>query len=298
MHANELDPDRLARQFEEHRTRLRAVAYRMLGSISEADDAVQETWLRLSRTDSEEIENLGGWLTTVVGRICLDMLRSHKRRREDFFGPHVPDPIVSPQDAIDPEHEALLTDSVGLALMVVLETLSPAERLAYVLHDMFSVPFEEIAPLLDRQPAATRKLASRARGRVADSAVEPDVDIGRQRELVDAFFAAAREGDFEALVSVLDPNVVLNSDGGVLRRDSTVRVEGADAVGARANSYAALSPYVRPVMVNGVAGVVVAPKGKPFAVMAFTVRGGRIVAIEALADPERLAKLDLSALES
>ena len=295
MHANELDTDRLARRFEEHRTHLRAVAYRMLGSVTEADDAVQEAWLRLSRSASDEIENLGGWLTTVVGRICLDMLRSRKTRGEDFFGPHVPDPIVSREDTVDPEHEALLTDSVGLALMVVLETLNPAERVAYVLHDMFSVPFEEIAPLLERQPAATRKLASRARSRVSDSALEPDVDIGRQREVVDAFFAAAREGDFEALVSVLDPDVVLHSDGGVLRASANAEVQGAREVASRAQTYARLSPYVRPVRVNGVAGVVVAPKGKPFAVMAFTVRGGRIVGIDALADPDRLTKLDLPA---
>ncbi len=235
MPTNELDNDQLARRFEENRGHLRAVAYRMLGSVSEADDAVQEAWLRLSRVKSEEIENLGGWLTTVVGRICLDMLRARKARGEDLFGPHVPDPIVSREDSIDPEQEALLTDSVGLALMVVLETLSPAERLAYVLHDMFSVPFEEIASLVDRGSAATRKLASRARGRVRDSALEPDVDLERQREVVDAFFAAAREGDFEALVSVLDPDVVLHSDGGRLRADANAVARGATEVASRAS---------------------------------------------------------------
>ena len=296
MPTNELDNDQLARRFEENRGHLRAVAYRMLGSVSEADDAVQEAWLRLSRVKSEEIENLGGWLTTVVGRICLDMLRARKARGEDLFGPHVPDPIVSREDSIDPEQEALLTDSVGLALMVVLETLSPAERLAYVLHDMFSVPFEEIASLVDRGSAATRKLASRARGRVRDSALEPDVDLERQREVVDAFFAAAREGDFEALVSVLDPDVVLHSDGGRLRADANAVARGATEVASRASKYAALSPWVRPALVNGVAGVVVSPQGKPFSVIAFTVRGGKIVAIDALADPERLATLDLAAL--
>ena len=289
--------DWLAERFEEHRTHLRAVAYRMLGSLSEADDAVQEAWLRLSRSDAREIENLGGWLTTVVGRVCLTMLRSRRTRREDPLDVHGPEPIVSREDRLDPEHEALLADSVGLALLVVLETLSPAERLAFVMHDMFAVPFDEIAPMVGRSPEATRQLASRARRRVQGEAPAPDPDLTRQREVVDAFFAAAREGDFDALVAVLDPDVVLRSDGGAERPHDTVTVHGAQAVAERASSYAHLSPYVRPALVNGVAGVVVAPRGRPFSVLAFTVRGGRIVAIDALADPARLAELDLTVLD-
>ena len=287
----------LAERFEEHRTHLRAVAYRMLGSVSEADDAVQEAWLRLSRSDSREIENLGGWLTTVVGRVCLNMLRSRRTRREDPLEVHVPEPIVSREDGLDPEQEALLADSVGLALLVVLETLSPAERLAFVLHDMFAVPFDEIGPMVGRSPAAARQLASRARRRVQGEAPAPDPDITRQREVVDAFFAAAREGDFDALVAVLHPDVVLRSDGGAARPGATHVVHGAEAVGRRAMTFARLSPFVRPALVNGAAGVVVAPRGRPFSVMAFTVRDGRIVAIDGLADPERLKELDLTVLD-
>jgi len=287
----------LAERFEEQRTHLRAVAYRMLGSVSEADDAVQEAWLRLSRSDAREIENLAGWLTTVVGRVCLNMLRSRRTRREDPLEVHVPEPIVSREDGLDPEHEALLADSVGLALLVVLETLTPAERLAFVLHDMFAVPFDEIGPMVGRSPAAARQLASRARRRVQGEAPAPDPDLGRQREVVDAFFAAAREGDFEALVAVLDPDVVLRSDGGAARPAATHVVHGAEAVARRAMTFARLSPFVRPALVNGAAGVVVAPRGRPFSVMAFTVRNGRIVAIDGLADPDRLKELDLTVLD-
>jgi RNA polymerase sigma factor (sigma-70 family) len=287
----------LAERFEEHRTHLRAVAYRMLGSVSEADDAVQEAWLRLSRSDGREIENMGGWLTTVVGRVCLNMLRSRRTRREDSLEVHVPEPIVSREDGVDPEHEALLADSVGLAMLVVLETLSPAERLAFVLHDIFGVPFEEIGPMVDRSPAAARQLASRARRRVQGEAPAPDPDLGRQREVVDAFFAAAREGDFDALVAVLHPDVVLRSDGGTARPGATHVVHGAEAVGRRAMTFARLSPFVRPALVNGAAGVVVAPRGRPFSVMAFTVRDGKIVAIDGLADPDRLKDLDLTVLD-
>jgi RNA polymerase sigma-70 factor, ECF subfamily len=287
----------LAERFEEHRTHLRAVAYRMLGSLSEADEAVQEAWLRLSRSDPNVIDNLGGWLTTVVARVCLNTLRARKSRREEPLDTHLPDPIVSRPDGGDPEHEALVADSVGLALLVVLETLTPAERLAFVLHDVFAVPFDEIAAIVDRSPAAARQLASRARRRVQGAAPLPDADLARQREVVDAFFAAAREGDFEALVAVLDPEVVLRSDGGVARPGASFVLRGARAVAGSAMTFARLSPFVRPALVNGAAGVVVAPHGRPFSVMAFTVTGGKIVAIDGLADPERLRRLDLSALD-
>ena len=289
--------ERLADRFEEHRPRLRGVAYRMLGSVSEADDALQEAWLRVSRADTSKVDNFGGWLTTVVARVCLNLLRSRNLRREDPFGPHVPDPIVSSEDGVDPEHEALLADSVGLALLVVLETLDPAERLAFVLHDMFGVPFDEIAPMVDRSPAAARQLASRARRRVRGEAPAPDADLSRQREVVDAFFAAARDGDFEALVAVLDPDIVLRADGGALRPEASVVVRGASSVAERALTFARLSPYVQPALVNGAAGVVVAPEGRPFAVMAFTVTGGQVAAIDVLSDPERLGELDLTVLD-
>jgi RNA polymerase sigma factor (sigma-70 family) len=287
----------LAERFEEHRGHLRAVAYRMLGSVSEADDAVQEAWLRLGRVDAGEIENLRAWLTTVVARVSLNVLRSRRTRNEESLDVRVPEPIVSSPDGVDPEHEALLADSVGLAMLVVLETLSPAERLAFVLHDMFAVPFEEIAPMVGRTPTAARQLASRARRRVQGEAAVPDPDVARQREVVDAFFAAARGGDFEALVAVLDPDVVVRSDGGAARPSLTTVVRGAEAVARRAMSFARLSPYVRPALVNGAAGVVVAPRGVPFSVMGFTVAGGRIVAIDSLSDPERLRELDLTVLD-
>jgi RNA polymerase sigma-70 factor (ECF subfamily) len=287
--------DWLTERFEEHRAHLRAVAYRMLGSLSEADDAVQETWLRLNRADTSDVENLGGWLTTVVSRVCLNRLRSRSSRREEPLDVYVPDPIVRREDDL-PEHQAELVDSVGLALLVVLETLAPAERLAFVLHDMFAVPFEEIATIVGRSPAAARQLASRARRRVQGAAT-PDVDMARQREVVDAFFAAARGGDFDVLVAVLDPDVVLRSDGGVSRPSVSVVVQGAETVASRALMFTQLSPFVRPAVINGAAGVVVAPAGRPVSIMAFTVRGGRIVEIYAIADPERLRQLDLPVLD-
>jgi RNA polymerase sigma factor (sigma-70 family) len=287
----------LAEQFEEHRSHLRAVAYRMLGSLTEADDAVQEGWLRLSRSDTSEVENLRAWLTTVVARVCLNVLRSRRTRGEVPLDVHVPDPIVSAADGTQPEHEALLADSVGLALLVVLETLTPAERLAFVLHDMFAVPFEQIADLVERSPEATRQLASRARRRVQGQAPVPDADLAVQRRVVEAFFAAARDGDFEGLVAVLDPDVVSRSDGGALRPEATAIVRGAREVASRAISFARLAPFVRPALINGGAGVVVAPPGETFAVMGFTVAGGRIVEIDSITDPARLRELDLTVLD-
>ncbi|MFL6243394.1 MAG: RNA polymerase sigma factor SigJ [Acidimicrobiia bacterium] len=287
----------LAERFEEHRTHLRAVAYRMLGSLSEADDAVQESWLRLSRSDASDIENLGGWLTTVVARVCLNMLRSRETRREEPMSAYVPDPIVTREGELNPDDEVLLADSVGLAFLVVLETLAPAERLAFVLHDMFAVPFDEIAPMVGRSPTAARQLASRARRRVQGAAAAPHPDLARQREVVDAFFAAARDGDFDALVAVLHPDVVLRSDGGAVRPGASFVVRGAREVAESALTFARMSPFVRPAFVNGAAGVVVAPHGRPFSVMGFTVRDGRIVEIDGIADPERLQKLDLAGLD-
>ena len=287
----------LAERFEAERPHLRAVAYRMLGSLNEAEDAVQEAWIRLSRSDSDEIENLGGWLTTVVARISLNTLRARRARPEAPMTPHVPDPIVGPESGLDPEHEALVADSVGLALLVVLEQLDPAERLAFVLHDMFAVPFDDIAEVVGRSPAAARQLASRARRRVQGRPV-PDPDLDRQREVVEAFFAASRDGDFEALVAVLDPDVVLVADGGEARPDITRILRGAHRVASEAFLFRSLSPYVRPALVNGAAGVVVAPEGKPFAVMGFTVVDGRIVEIDAIGDPDRLERLDLAFLDA
>ncbi|MCK2212857.1 sigma-70 family RNA polymerase sigma factor [Actinomadura sp. ATCC 31491] len=276
--------------FEAHRDHLRAVAYRMLGSLAEADDAVQEAWLRLERSDTADVVNLGGWLTTVVGRVCLNMLRSRRTRGEEPLEPAMPDPVVTSPERVDPESEAVLSDSVGLALLVVLQTLDPAERLAFVLHDMFAVPFDEIAPIVDRTPAATRQLASRARRRVQGAAVTPDPDLGRQREVVDAFMAASRAGDFEALVAVLDPDVVLRADNGGRPR-TWLEVRGALEVAGRAFTFRRFAAYVRPVLVNGVAGVLTAPEGRPLSVMAFTVAGGKVVAIDILADEDRLAAL-------
>jgi RNA polymerase sigma factor (sigma-70 family) len=286
--------DWLAERFEEHRAHLRAVAYKMLGSLSEADDAVQESWLRLSRADTSEVENLRAWLTTVVARVSLNVLRSRRTRREEPLDVRVPDPVVSRDDGTQPEHEALLADSVGLALLVVLDTLSPAERLAFVLHDMFGVPFDEIAGMVDRSPAAARQLASRARRRVHGAAPLPDADLAAQRRVVDAFFAAARDGDFEGLVAVLDPDVVSRGDGGP---GASALARGARDVAARALTFARLAPFVRPALVNGAAGAVVAPRGEPFSVMGFTVVGGRIVEIDAITDPERLRALDLAVLD-
>jgi RNA polymerase sigma-70 factor (ECF subfamily) len=283
----------LAARFEEHRPRLRAVAYRMLGSLNEADDAVQEAWLRLSRTDAGAVENLGAWLTTVVGRVALNMLRARNLRREDSSSFQFPDPIVDSADGVDPEHEALLADSVGLALLVVLDTLSPPERLAFVLHDVFAVPFDEIAPIVDRSPEAARQLASRARRRIRAERAEPDVDLAGQREVVAAFLAAAREGDFERLVAVLDPDVVLRVDLGPVSRE----LRGAAAVAGEAATFAGLGLDIRPATVNGVAGSVSFLDGRPFSIGAVTVRGGRIVELDILADPERLKALDLTRLE-
>jgi RNA polymerase sigma factor (sigma-70 family) len=287
----------LTEQFEANRTHLRAVAYRMLGSVSEADDAVQESWLRLSRAGGTDIENLRAWLTTVVARVCLDMLRSRESRREDPLDARVPEPIVDSQAGLDPEHEALLADSVGLALLVVLETLNPAERLAFVLHDMFAVPFEEIAPIVGRSPDAARQLASRARRRVQGSAPAPDADLARQREVVDAFLAAARGGDFDALLAVLDPDVVLRVDRGALPRGASREIRGAEAVMDQVRTFASLAKFARPALVNGAAGVVVAPAGRPVAVTGFTVADGKIVEIDLLADPTRLRELDLAVLD-
>src|SRR5215218_595996 len=288
----------LAERFEEHRNRLRAVAYRMLGSLSEADDAVQEAWLRLSRTDPSEVENLGGWLTTVVGRVSLNMLRSRGSRREQPIDVHVPEPIVDRADGIDPEHEALLADSVGLALLVVLETLSPPERLAFVLHDIFAVPFDEIAPIVDRSPEAARQLASRARRRVRAEKTVPHADQDAQRDIVEAFLAAGRGGDFDRLVAVLDPDVVLRRDFGPLAAPSLSReVRGAEEVARQALIASRLGLVAKPALVNGAYGWVATRDGEPFSIGGITVRGGKIAEIDALVDPERLRELDLTILD-
>jgi RNA polymerase sigma factor (sigma-70 family) len=287
----------LADQFEQHRPHLRAVAYRMLGSLSEADDAVQDAWLRLSRSEASAIENLGGWLTTVVARVCLNMLRARNVRREESLEVHLPDPLVSPEGELQPEEEALLADSVGLALQVVLDSLAPAERLAFVLHDMFALPFEEIAPMIGRNPAAARQLASRARRRVKGAAIpEPDPDLARQREVVDAFFAAARGGDFDALVAVLDPNVVLRADFGPRRPAASTVIRGAAAVARQARLGANPAAQLHPALVNGAAGVVVTVRGRPFVVMAFTVAAGKIVEIDVIADPDRVRRIAAAVL--
>jgi RNA polymerase sigma factor (sigma-70 family) len=284
----------LAQQFEEQRPHLRAVAYRMLGSLSEAEDAVQDAWIRLSRADRSEVENLGAWLTTVVARVALNMLRSRKTRREQPLDVHVPDPIIDSADGTDPEHEALLADSVGLALLVVLETLTPAERLAFVLHDMFAVPFEQIATIVERSPDATRQLASRARRRVRGTAPIPDADLGAQWQVVDAFIAAAREGDFDALVAVLDPDVVLRADAGLTGLSR--HVSGATTVAGQALMWSRVDLSLRRALINGAAGMVSLRQGRPFSVGAFIVRNGRIVEIDILADPERVSQLDLTIL--
>ncbi|WP_328692617.1 sigma-70 family RNA polymerase sigma factor [Streptomyces phaeochromogenes] len=283
----------LALRFETHRARLRAVAHRMLGSFAEADDAVQEAWLRLSRSDAGAVENLGGWLTTAVGRICLDMLRSRRTRREEPLdeqpGVRMPEPVLAPVGGADPEQEALLADSVGLALLVVLETLSPAERLAFVLHDLFAVPFDEVASVVGRSPAATRQLASRARRRVQGGAPASDGDRDRQREVVDAFLAAARDGDFDGLVAVLDPDVVARSGAGV--------TTGAAAVASGAIAFGRLAAVGRPALVNGAVGVVGLVEGRLVSVLSFTVVHGRIAVIDIVREPERLAGLDVTFLE-
>jgi RNA polymerase sigma factor (sigma-70 family) len=289
------DQDLLAERFEASRPQLRAVAYRMLGSLSEADDAVQEAWLRLSRSDVSGIESLSAWLTTVVGRVCLDMLRSRRSRGEEPLAGRLPDLLVDRVDSVDPEHEALLADSVGLALLVVLETLSPPERLAFVLHDIFAVPFDEIAPIVERSPEATRQLASRARRRVQGEGTVPDADLDTQRRVADAFLTAAREGDFEALLEVLDPDVVLRADLGPV--GGTRELRGAKACADQAIFFSRLGLAIHPALVNGAVGTVATLDGEPYSVGAFTVRGEKIVAIDILADRERLRELDLSILE-
>jgi RNA polymerase sigma-70 factor (ECF subfamily) len=291
--------ERLAEEFEQHRTHLRGVAYRMLGSASEADDAVQEGWIRLGRTDVSGVENLRGWLTTVVARVCLDMLRTRASRREDSLDTHVPDPVIARADASgNPEAGAMLADSLGLALLVVLETLEPAERLAFVLHDVFGMTFDEIAPIVDRTPVAARQLASRARRRVQDKGPAPDQDLRQQRRVVDAFLAAVRDGDFEGLVTVLDPDIVLRADGGALAGASRL-VRGVEAVVSQAAAFSKIGLSSEFVLVNGSVGLLSRrADGKVFSVMGFTTAGGRIVEIDILADPARLSRLDLSALDA
>jgi RNA polymerase sigma factor (sigma-70 family) len=288
------DQDWLAERFEANRAHLRGVAFRMLGSVTEADDAVQDAWIRLSRTDTSDVGNLRAWLTTVVGRVCLNMLRSRKTRREASLETHMPDPIVSPEAGVGPEQEVLLGDSIGLAMLVVLDSLTPAERVAFVLHDVFAVPFDQIAPIVGRTPTAARQLASRGRRRVQGAPV-PDVDLAGQWAVVDAFLAAARAGDFERLLAVLDPEVVLRSDGGTARPELVSLLHGAQAVAEGAMTFRRFGETATRVLVNGTpGGIAWAPDGSPFAVLAMTVRGGRIVAIDVLADPVRLGHLDLA----
>jgi RNA polymerase sigma factor (sigma-70 family) len=282
-------------EFERHRPYLRAVAYRMLGSLTDADDVVQEAWLRLSRSDATSVENMRGWLTTVVARLSLDELRARKARREDSADAWLPEPIISHQDGVDPEQEALLADSVGLALLVVLETLAPPERLAFVLHDMFAMPFDQIASIVGRSPAAARQLASRARRRVQGAAV-PDADLERQREVADAFLAAARDGDFDGLVAVLDPKVVLRAHGPAAA-GTPAELHGAPAVAERALMFTHLAPFARPALVNGAAGFVVTPEGRPVSVVGVIVKGGKILEVDVIAGPEHLRKLDLAILD-
>ena len=284
--------DWLAQEFEEHRPHLRTVAYRMLGSVTESDDALQEAWLRLSRADRAHVDNLGGWLTTVVGRVCLDMLRSRRARREDYVGSWLPEPVVSLDESTNPEDEALIADSVGLALLVVLETLTPPERLAFVLHDMFAVPFDEIGEIVGRSPDAARQLASRARRRVRGAPLNEEVGLARQRELVDAFLAASRAGDFEALVAVLDPDVVFRADTGPGSRLARPPVEGAEPVARRVLERGRpLADLAQPALVNGGAGLVVGRPGQPIAVVSFTIAHGRSAAIDLITDREKLARV-------
>jgi len=287
--------DRLAERFEEHRPHLRAVAYRMLGSLTEAEDAVQDAWLRFSRADTTDVANLGGWLTTVVARVCLNVLRTRRSRRERSLETRLPDPIVTRDDRDDPAQEALLADSIGLAMLVVLETLSPAARVAFVLHDVFGVPFDQIGPIVVRSPTAARQLASRARRRVRQAATQPDADLAAQRKVVDAFLAAARAGDFAALLAVLDPDIVLRADYGARAR-ATQEVRGAEAVAEQAITFSSLAPFARPAVVNGGAGLVVVRDERPFSVLAFAIRGGRIVELDIVADPARLRHVELAVL--
>jgi RNA polymerase sigma-70 factor (ECF subfamily) len=288
--------DWLADRFEQHRAHLRGVAYRMLGSVAEADDAVQDAWVRCSRAGADEVENLGGWLTTIVARVCLNMLRSRNARREEQFGVHVPDPLISREDAIQPEDQALLADSVGLALLVVLDTLSPAERLAFVLHDVFELPFDDIAPMVERTPTAARQLASRARRRVRGADVRaPDTDLPTQRKVVDAFFAAARAGDFDGLVAILDPDVVLRADFGPKHPGASQVLRGIEAVAKQARP--APDSELHNVVANGAPGVVITVRGRPFAILAFTVVGGKIVEINGIADSDRVRKIAASVVD-
>jgi RNA polymerase sigma-70 factor, ECF subfamily len=285
------DHEFLAERFEQERPQLRRIGYRMLGTLDEADDAVQEAWIRLSRTDRESVENIGAWLTTVVSRVCLDMLRARRSRREEFVGSRMPEPIVAVDTAPTPEEEALIADGVGLALHVVLETLAPAERLAFVLHDMFAMPFDEIAPIVGRSPAAARQLASRARRHVRGAKPEPDVELAGQQRVVDAFFQAAREGDFDALLALLDPQVTLRVDAGPDSPLAQAPIVGADAVLAETRRWSAMAPHSRPAIVNGVAGAVIGRPGRPFAVVAVTVANDRIAAFDFVVDPAKLARL-------
>ena len=289
------DRDYLARRFEENRTHLRSVAYRMLGSLSEVDDAVQEAWLRLSRADATGIDNLGAWLTTVVARVCLDLLRSRKSRREEPLTPHAPEPVATGTSGSSPENEALLADSVGLALLVVLDRLTPAERLAFVLHDMFDMPFEEIAPIVGRSPTATRQLASRARRRVRGAAAAPAPDLVRQREVVDAFLAALRAGDFEGLLAVLDPDLLVRSD--MVPSGAPAEIRGAAVYAKQASAFGKAARLLRPALVDGAIGVVMAPRGRLMRALRFTIANGRITQIEIIGDPVRLGELDLSVVD-
>ncbi|MEZ0106026.1 RNA polymerase sigma factor (sigma-70 family) [Catenulispora sp. EB89] len=288
-----VDEDLLAERFQENRPRLRAVAYRMLGSLSESDDALQEAWLRASGADTDVVRNFQAWLTTIVGRVCLNMLRSRQQRAEDSLELHIPDPVVCAEDDSNPETVALTADSVGLAMMIVLDTLAPAERFAFVLHDMFAVPFEDIAEDLEKTPAAVRQLASRARRRVEGRAPVPDPDLAVQRTAVDAFFAAARNGDFEALVAVLHPDVVLRADGGVLRAGQSVTLSGAHTVASQAQLARTMAPYVQRVLINGTPGAFVVKDGKPISLMSFTVVDGKVASIQVILDPERLDEVAL-----
>jgi RNA polymerase sigma factor (sigma-70 family) len=289
------DQDRLAERFEAHRSHLRGVAYRMLGSLSDADDAVQEAWLRLSRSDTAGVENLAGWLTRVVARVCLDMLRSRRSRREEPLGLQGSEPIVRDTDGSDPEHEALLADSVGLALLVVLDRLAPAERVAFVLHDLFAVPFDEVAPIVERTPTAAKKLASRARHRVQGTATIPDTDLTRHRHLVDVFVAAARGGDLKALLAVLDPDVVRRADRAALPA-GPAELRGAQAVAKETRVFSRPARSARPALVNGTVGIVVAPRGKLRLALGLTIKDDKIAEIDVIADPSRLQQLDLAVL--
>jgi RNA polymerase sigma-70 factor, ECF subfamily len=288
--------DWLAEQFEENRVHLRGVAYRMLGSVTEADDAVQEAWLRISRSDANRVENMGGWLTTVVARVCLDQLRARKSRGEEPFGAYAPEPIATGMNGIDPEHETVLADSVGLALLVVLETLGPAERLAFVLHDMFDVPFDEIAPIVGRSPAAARQLASRARRRVQGRSTVSDADLTRQREIVDAFLAALRGGDFEGLLAVLDPDVIVRIDRSPAVPGAPAEVRGARAWAEQAIAFSELAQHVQLALLHGTVGLVFAPRGRLLRALNFTITDGKIVEITMLTDPNRLSELDVQIL--